>query len=430
MRVNPCPQAIAVAACFFCSSLLAQLPGEADRLPDPSRPTATASDGLLASYRADYRPLESGSVIQDANFYFLTLLQQIPEARAEMGGDLVKAGVPNKTDANAISSEFHAAVNEMTLSDETIEKVRMIFVEQVGRSPAFRKLVGEHLRPSGFYIRLSDRTDAEMMAEAWQQAARGINHIIRQYAFGQETRYPEIDGLSYNVHTVSYERMVLNAIRDSIAVAQRGSPELAFEPSLDFALSLISLNHRNEPGHWERLPLEENRLALEAIRHVDWKKYRYVAILLHGIGPDLPGVAISEGSRANCEIAARLYHEGLAPLIVSSGGYTHPKQTVFCEGIEMKRELMLGCDVPESAILVENRSRHTTTNVRNFARLLFASGVPENMPCISVSNITHIDFILSGDFKERCLTEPCSLNWTTVLQVLSVILYTRDPSAI
>jgi hypothetical protein len=83
--------------------------------------------------------------------------------------------------------------------------------------------------------------------------------------------------------------------------------------------------------------------------------------------------------------AARLYHEGLAPVLIVSGGNVHPALTPVNETIEMKCELMERYAVPESAIIIEPHARHTTTNFRNSAPLMLRYGIPINRPAIATT---------------------------------------------
>jgi uncharacterized SAM-binding protein YcdF (DUF218 family) len=64
-------------------------------------------------------------------------------------------------------------------------------------------------------------------------------------------------------------------------------------------------------------------------------------------------------------VAVSLYHAGLAPLLVLSGG---GRQAV--PEAEVMRHLALAAGVPASALLLESRSRTTLENVTETAKLL------------------------------------------------------------
>jgi hypothetical protein len=74
------------------------------------------------------------------------------------------------------------------------------------------------------------------------------------------------------------------------------------------------------------------------------------------------------------EQAYRDYQEGLAPLIIVSGGAVHPPGTPHNEGLMMRGHL-LEAGLPESAILVDPYARHSTTNLRNAGRLMLGLGL-------------------------------------------------------
>jgi hypothetical protein len=337
-----------------------------------------------AGYRPDYVRISSGSWVQDKNFYVLTVLQSSEIARAELASDAVLAKISVNT----------------TLLDDDIAAARAVLVRRLPSSPVLEALVQKHLRPSGTYQRLSGLSDAQMLGEAWAQAAHGINHIVDQFVRGGEGRAPDVDSPSYDINAPGYRRMILEARQTAAHVD--GARVLFFEPALDFALRLLAINRRDEAGRHEPLAFGENRAAMDAMRLTDWSAYPYVSILVYGAAPDDPGVAISEHGRASSAAAAALYKERKAPFIIVSGGYVHPKQTIFSEAVEMKRELMLVHNIPESAILIDPHARHTPSNARNGARILFAGGVPADKPSLSVSRKEHIDTIVSEQFMQRC----------------------------
>jgi hypothetical protein len=88
-----------------------------------------------------------------------------------------------------------------------------------------------------------------------------------------------------------------------------------------------------------------------------------------------------------------------------SGGYVHPNQTLFNEAIEMKRSLVRDFGVPAEAILIDPHARHTTTNLRNAARLAFRYGLPGERPMLITSDQSQSAYITGAVFRDRCLKE-------------------------
>ena len=344
----------------------------------------TACGEPSAGFRSDYVRISSGSYVQDKNFYVLTVLQSSQAVRTELAADPALAKIGTET----------------TLSEADIAEARAVLIRRLPNSPALQAVVKNHLRPSGTYQRSSGLNDAQLLGEAWAEAAHGITHVVAQFSQGGPSRAPDIDSPSYDIHAPAYQRM----IREAQEAAAHGthSPVLFFEPSLDFALRLLGINRRDEAERHEPLDAGENHAALSAMRQTDWNAYPYASILIYGAGPDDPGVAIDPMGRASCAAAAALYKEKKAPFIIVSGGYVHPKQTIFSEAVEMKRELMLVYDIPESAILIDPQARHTPSNARNGARILFFGGVPASKPSLSLSRKEHIDSIVSPQFMQRC----------------------------
>jgi hypothetical protein len=65
-------------------------------------------------------------------------------------------------------------------------------------------------------------------------------------------------------------------------------------------------------------------------------------ILFHsgpGLGTVRLGKAESDGAQRT-DVAAELFRQKKAPLIIVSGGHVHPMQTPYCEAIEMKKYLI------------------------------------------------------------------------------------------
>src|SRR6266700_2526601 len=182
---------------FWCASALILLDGLA---------LATSSAPPPAGFQANYRRVSTGSIVQDKNFYVLTLLQQSPTVRAVLAADPELAVTMNKKTveqtrgipaANDFKTGAQSAASSMMLSDEAIAAVRAILMKRFPASPALQALVNEHLRPSGTYQRVSGRSDAEMLGDAWAEAARGINQIIVRFALETDIHYEDIDSPSY-----------------------------------------------------------------------------------------------------------------------------------------------------------------------------------------------------------------------------------------
>jgi len=94
--------------------------------------------------------------------------------------------------------------------------------------------------------------------------------------------------------------------------------------------------------------------------------------------PDEPTAPIVFGTNQipPAAIAATLYHQGLAPLIIVTGGVNRHNGIV--EGQEFRHSLLAG-GVPDSAIRVEDQSANTWQNVEfslPFLREALSAGLP------------------------------------------------------
>jgi hypothetical protein len=147
-----------------------------------------------------------------------------------------------------------------------------------------------------------------------------------------------------------------------------------------------------------------NKAAFDRIKTIAWNTYKYTLILVPGAGPEEPTVALSAEGMLRCRLAAIQYRKGLAPYIMVSGGKVHPYKTKYCEAIEMKAFLVNELHIPENAVIAEPHARHTTTNMRNCARLIFRYGMPFNKPCLAVTSRGQSTMI-SATLAARCQKE-------------------------
>lgn len=115
-------------------------------------------------------------------------------------------------------------------------------------------------------------------------------------------------------------------------------------------------------------------------------------------------------------VAARRLHramvalsQGLAPVILVSGGCVRPAGTPYNEALQMRAHL-LQAGLRESQVLVEPYARHTTTNLRNAGRLMRALGLPDAVVVSGYdaevfSQAFYLAHPLLSTFEARCREE-------------------------
>lgn len=192
--------------------------------------------------------------------------------------------------------------------------------------------------------------------------------------------------------------------RKKAAMVTRTSPMLFFEPAVAVALANIVGAKRDQAMLYEPLESGENAAAIAAIPKLDFKAFPFAAILVPGLGPTDLKTPLSEGGQQRCDMAMQRYGAKVAPLIVVSGGHVSPDRTPFSEAIEMKKYLV-SKGVPAAAILVDPHARHTTTNLRNAARLLLRYGVPPDRPVLITTDLFQSLYIVGRPFAVRCRDE-------------------------
>lgn len=356
------------------------------------------TSGFDNAYKLTFR-----NAVQDKNFYLLSLIQRHPQV-----GRLLRRNTILKRLSNDKARALRRATNcddvdcfdqLFRFSGPAIQQVANEF-RVLSRHPEFKKLIRNDLRPSGAFIKYSGQSDSEMLIAAWKDAANGLNRLLRIYGLGQNPFYKDIDRVSFDVSSEEYRKL----LKAKLAEIKPAKDPLFFEPTLNFALKLLEANRRDEAGRYEPLEEGENKAALQNIKEIKWKDYRYSFILVLGSGPQ-DSARLSRGGAKRAEQGAQLFLERSAPLIILSGGHVHPMQTPFNEAIEMKKYLMEKFKIPETSILIDPHARHTTTNFRNAARLVFRYGIPLDLKGLVTSSADHIAITTNEGFRIRCATE-------------------------
>ena len=334
-----------------------------------------------------YQTHYSDDCVLSKNYYLLNLFNQIGPLKDRLEKDPVFSKINEQkrqeiqTALKNCSEDLSCLVAAMKFSDPQMKQISERLQNLYGTDNELGKLVSEHLIPSGSYGLFANLTPREILVKAWEQDAKGINHTISVYAEGKAPNYPKIDSLGANVKSKSYLGHVFTSA--DLSLAQTTTNKLFFAPSLTFALQSLELDDRNQIADYEPMEKTVNKAAYDYSKKVDWDKYKYSIILVPGAGPDQCDVALSGGGMLRCRLAALQYHKGLAPFIMVSGGRVHPYKTKYNEAEEMKKFLIETLNIPEHAILMEPHARHTTTNMRNAARLIFRYGFPMEKPALT-----------------------------------------------
>lgn len=341
--------------------------------------------------------------VQDKNFYLLSLFQRNREVRTLLSRNKAFRRLANE---KLLALRKAASCNDVGCFDElirfsgpTVEAVAREF-EALAKTPEFKVLAKKDLRPSGIFIKHSHLSDAQMLAASWKDAANGVNRILSVYCLGKNPYYKDIDRVSFDVSKEDYP----NLLRAKIKEIGFSKESLFFEPALNFALKLLEINRRDEAGRYEPLEAGENKAALDNLRNIKWSDYPYSFMLVLGAGPS-NSARLSVTGAKRADVAAQLFLQHKAPLIILSGGHVHPMQTPYCEAIEMKKYVMEKFKIPESSILVEPHARHTTTNFRNGSRLAFRYGLPTDLKALVTSSEDHITLTTGKGFRIRCANE-------------------------
>lgn len=357
---------------------------------------------------AKYALIKGVSIVQSKNYYLLTLFQELPEAKRLLSSDSTLVMMAREKKAGLITALANCKrdalcyTDKMKFSEDEIKTVSNRLAQLYQSNNALGKLVSAHLIPSGTYVLFQHLSSVEMLQKAWEQDAMGINFAIGVYAEGKKANYPLIDSVSYDTRDGRQSGLLYNMA--SLIAQENPGKTSFFEIPLTSALHLLEINEREQAGDFEPMTATENKAAFNRVKTIKWEAYKYSVIVVPGAGPDIPTVALSAEGMLRCRLAAIQYAKGLAPFIIVSGGKVHPYKTKFCEATEMKKFLIEKLKIPENAVIIDPHARHTTTNMRNAARLIYRYGIPFNKPGISCTTRGQ-SLMISNTLIDRCVKE-------------------------
>jgi hypothetical protein len=366
--------------------------------------------GCLCGYTQTRHPIVNKTIPTDyvevKNYYLLTLFKQDSEVSSLLNSDAQLAQLAqqkqnglNTSLANCKDASCLTAAVKLTDDEIRLVTERLTALYKPGNP--LDRLVKTKLIPSGAYSLYKNLPNAGLLQKAWEQDAGSINYTIAVYAEGKKPNYPQIDSISYNVHAKAYYTLMYDATATLIGDVK--NTRLFFEPSMRAALLYLQINERQDPANYEPMELTVNKAAVDRVKTIKWSAYPYSNILVPGAGPDNLTSPLSGEGMLRCRLAVQQYNLGKAPFIIVSGGNVHPYKTKYNEAEEMKVYLMKTLHIPENVIIIEPHARHTTTNMRNSARLIYKYGIPANKPGIVVTDKSQTDFIMTMD--TRCQKE-------------------------
>jgi len=182
----------------------------------------------------------------------------------------------------------------------------------------------------------------------------------------------------------------------------------------ELATALLIAANSDEAFRYDPLVEGLNRAAHDALSASERNDWPFVAILVPGQGPTSPDEPISPLSIQRADLAAARWQAGLAPVLLLSGGHVHPDRTPYAEALEMRNYLISQYGIPESAILVDPYARHTTTNLRNAARILWSLPVDHKRPILVTSDVFQSAYIAFG-IVERSQRSLGYVPWQTMV---------------
>ncbi len=354
----------------------------------------------LGGFEVGYQRLSCGDYTLDKNYYLLTLFEELTDLHGLLVGDATLSAISQtrtqmlREAETACGEDVACHTGKLTITEADCSEIAAALGELVEKGST--DVVSEHLRPSGMFQLHRSLPDDELFETAFCDTVAGLN----------EAYHSNVGGLS---------AAELNQLVQTLSQAHQGDL-LFYEPLYFATAAVLTQQQRDEAGRYEPMEEGENAAALQAMAEIDWDSYPYSLILVPGMGPDNYEEPLDQAGAFRCDLAVQRLWGGLAPFILTSGGHVHPDRTPYCEAIEMKKYLMNTYDVPESKLLVDPHARHTTTNLRNLARLVLRYGIPPEKPVLVTTDMGQSIYI-SSMIAGRCEEE---LGYLPYRQVLSL----------
>lgn len=357
-------------------------------------------------FNKNYHFLHSDNLVADKDFYLLTVLDHTPAVKSVIEGDAYFKQLFAERLALLKNHATDTCTHPLSLvggfkysKEDSVQLAENINSLYKSHQAVFDQMINTHLRPSGYYQHFASLSNADLLLKAWGQYVYGINYIIDQFGLGKKMRYPRIDTASYVVSSRYYRTVMKDMF--SLLDEQTGGIKQFYQPSLAVAMHLMDANDRDEPARFEPMEQNDNKAAVAKIKTTQWNKYAYADIVIPGNGPELYTTPISPDNKIHCDAAAARYLKGMAPFIITSGGYCYPFRGPYCEAIEMKKYLMKKFGIPAEAIIIDPHARHTTTNFRNADRLIIRYGIPTNKPSLFITSKSQHDSVMKDTFDKR-----------------------------
>ncbi|MGV3504541.1 MAG: YdcF family protein [Adhaeribacter sp.] len=338
-------------------------------------------------------PPATDSILTAKNFPLLAMLQHDKAAARLLGRSkvlkrqaaahrqrLLQAGRQCQTAACYVAALKYT---EPEIATTARELVRLEKKRALGQ-------LATRLRQQGSYARFDAEADTALLRQAWVEGARGLNRIFEVYVQSKPPRYPKIDSISFSRNDAAYLAQVQQMVRQ---LAGQDS-KLFFALPLQACLRVLAFNKRDEAARYEPLQAGMNQAPAGKVKTTDFSAFPYSLILVPGLGPETPGMALDPNGAKRCAAGAERYKKGLAPFIVVSGGNVHPFQTPFNEAVEMKKYLVEQLGVPADVVFIEPHARHTTTNMRNTNRMIYRFGLPAHKPVLIVTDESQASYIV------------------------------------
>jgi hypothetical protein len=353
------------------------------------------------------------AIVRLKNYPFLFMVDQDPEVSLVIKHDTVLARLRDLKRDKIRSALRDCAAAPFCLTEALRidpEEIRAIGarLSEISRQTGLGQFIDRKVIPTGAYHwRLEKATGEDRMRLIWEQDAAGINHVLSVYASGSRPNYPLIDSNSLNISSAGqFPRGYANQLQQILHnLLDVDSVTGGFMTLQTAAVNLfLSMNGRNQAADYEPMERGVNKHALKRADTLNWKRFPYSVILVPGAGPADHSVKLTPEAIIRMELAVSAYKKGMAPFIMVSGGKVHPFKTEVNEAMEMKLYLTHVLGIPASSVIMEPHARHTTTNIRNAARLMIRYRFPIEKPGLACSTVGQ-SMMITSTLPGRCIKE-------------------------
>ena len=159
-------------------------------------------------------PLSLHAPMEEKNFYLLSVFEKDGKVRDLLIADETLRQISTERE-DFLKLALHTCKNDVSCTlkpliwtEEEIGAVSLALRDLYQQDSGLRAMLKGDVRASGAYVLFEKQSDEDLLVNAWETSARGLNDIIAVYGQGAAPRYPKIDSISFDIQSPEFEQRI------------------------------------------------------------------------------------------------------------------------------------------------------------------------------------------------------------------------------